>query len=106
MSAVDDDSERSLAHIKKKFTFFHKKFTIDSVYGQYTLDALDILAHSFTFIKEGRKVAVIDKKYFSMAHTYVVEIVDNEDQAFILALVITINQVLYTFHWQKLTVWK
>jgi uncharacterized protein YxjI len=106
MSAIDSDSERSLAHIKQKLTLVHKKFTIDSVYGQYTLEALDVLAHSFTLTKEGRRVAAIDKKYFSMSHTYSVEIADNEDQAFILALVITINQVLYTFHWQKLTVWK
>jgi uncharacterized protein YxjI len=104
MSAVDGDSDRSLAHIKQKLTFFHKKFTIDSVYGQYTLEALDVLAHSFALTKEGQRVAVIDKKYFSMAHTYSVEIDDKENQAFILALVITINQILYTFHWQKLSV--
>ena len=104
LSAADGDSDRSLAHIKQKFTMFHKKFTIDSVFGQYKLEAVDILAHSFTLTKEGRKIAVIDKKYFSAAHTYSVTIADNENQAFILALVIALNQVLYTFHWQTLTV--
>lgn len=83
---------------------FHKKFTIDSVYGEYKLEAVDVLAHSFTLSKDGQKIAIIDKKYFKTANTYSVAIADNENQAFILALVITINQVLYTFHWQKLTI--
>ncbi|CAF1164260.1 unnamed protein product [Adineta steineri] len=94
MSAGDGNSECSLAHIKKKFRVFHKKFTIDSIYGQYTTEAVDILAHSFRITKGERSVANISKKYLKAADTYTVAIADDENQAFILALVIVINQVL------------
>ena len=106
MSIANGDSGRSLAHLKQKLAFVHKKFTIDSIYGQYTLEALDILVHSFTLTKEKQQIAFIDRKYFSTNHTYNVEIVEHENQPFILALVIVINQILYTFHWQKLTILK
>mgnify|MGYP006892799473 CR=1 FL=1 len=99
-------ADRSLAHVKQKLTFFHKKFTIDSVYGPYELEAEDLLAHSFRLTKDNRKIAKFDKKFLAVSDNYHVKIVENEDQAFILALVITINQILYTFHWQKLSIYK
>jgi len=39
-------------------------------------------------------VATISKKFFSLADTYGVEVAANEDQAFILALAIVIDQVI------------
>ncbi|CAF1238740.1 unnamed protein product [Rotaria sp. Silwood1] len=95
LSARPGDSDRQLAVIKKKFAFLHQKFNIDSVYGSYALEGLDIFAHSFTLIKNGRAVAIVSKKFFSLSDTYGVEIVGDEDQAFILALVIVLDQVLY-----------
>ncbi|CAF2099475.1 unnamed protein product [Rotaria magnacalcarata] len=102
-SIARGEFSRSLAQIKQNFTFFHKKFTIDSVYGKYVLEASDVMAHSFTLSKGNRNVAVISKYYLSATDSYDVEIDNNENQPFILALVIVINQILYTFHWQKLT---
>lgn len=104
MSTANGDSDRSLAHIQQDFTLIHKKFTINSIYGEYTLEALDILAHTFTLTKDKQQIAFIDRKFFSRNHTYNVEIASHENQPFILALVIVINQIIYTFHWQKLTI--
>lgn len=98
------ESSRRLAHIKQDFTLFHKKFTIESVFGPYELEAVDLLAHSFKISKGGRQVATVKKEYFSSADNYAVDIAADENQAFILALIIIVNQVLYTFHWQKLTI--
>jgi len=95
LSARDGESDRQLAVLKKKFAFFHQKFNIDSVYGQYALEGLDIFAHSFTLTRNGQTVAVVSKKFFSLSDTYGVEIVGNEDQAFILTLVIVLDQILY-----------
>ena len=106
MSATDGESARSLAHIKQKLTFFHKKFTINSIYGEYTLEARDIPARSFKITKGERSIANISKKYFSTTNTYSVSIAADENQAFILALVIVINQILYTLHWQTFTILK
>jgi uncharacterized protein YxjI len=95
LSTTNNDSDLSLAHIKKKFTLIHKKFTVESVYGQYALEARNVSAHLFTLTKEERTVAIIKKRYLKLAKTYSVEIANDENQAFVLALVIVINQVLY-----------
>jgi uncharacterized protein YxjI len=98
LSARDGESDKPLAVLKQKFAFLHKKFNIDSVYGQYALEGVDIFAHAFTLTKNGRTVAVVDKKFFSLSDIYGVEIVGDEDQAFILALVIIVDQILYDKH--------
>ncbi|CAF1517420.1 unnamed protein product [Adineta steineri] len=95
LSARNGESDRQLAVLKKKFAFFHHRFNIDSVYGQYSLEGLDVFAHSFTITKDGQMVAVVSKKFFSLSDTYGVEIVGNEDHAFILALVIVLDQIIY-----------
>lgn len=95
LSARYEDSDRELAVVKQRFTLFHEKFNIDSVYGSYSLEGLDIFAHSFTLVKDGQVAAIVSKKFFSLSDTYGVEIAGNEDQAFILALVIVLDQVLY-----------
>jgi uncharacterized protein YxjI len=45
--------------------------------------------------KQGQLVATISKAFFALADTYGVDIAANEDQAFILALVIVLDQVLF-----------
>ncbi|CAF3150934.1 unnamed protein product [Rotaria socialis] len=95
LSARDGDPDRELAIIKKKFSFLHHKFDIDSAYGQYSLEGEDIFAHSFALRKAGVTVASVSKKFISLSDTYGVEIVTDEDQAFILALTIVLDQVLY-----------
>lgn len=81
--------------VKKKFTFLHARFNIDSIYGPYSLEGVDIFAHSFVLMKDGQTVATVNKKFFSLSDTYGVEITSDTDHAFILALVIIIDQVLH-----------
>ncbi|CAF1184675.1 unnamed protein product [Adineta steineri] len=95
LSARNGDSNRQLGALKKKFAFFHKRFNIDSVYGQYTLEGLEIFSHSFTLLKDGQMVAVVSKKFFSLSDTYGVEIIGNENQAFILSLIIILDQIIF-----------
>ncbi|CAF0819893.1 unnamed protein product [Rotaria sordida] len=42
LSARDGDACRQLALVKKKFSL-HEKFSVNSVYGEYELEALDLL---------------------------------------------------------------
>ena len=79
--------------IKKKLSF-HERFIVDSVYGKYKLESLDWLGRSFTLTKEERKVAIVHRKSITTTNTYTVEIDNNEDQAFVIALVLVISQVL------------
>lgn len=94
LSARQEDSDRQLAVIKKKFAFFQQKFHIDSVYGQYSIEG-DIFAHSFVLRKNGHVIATVSKQFFAFSDTYGVEISGTEDHAFILALIIVIDQTIH-----------
>ncbi len=83
-----------MAMVKKEFTFFKPKFIINSQLGAYEIEG-DIFSHDFTILKNGMIVAVVSKQWFSFSDTYGVDISGNEDQAFMLALVIVIDQVLH-----------
>jgi len=83
-----------VGRVKKEFTFFKPKFNIESVYGDFTLEG-DIFAHDFNIIKNGKPVAFVTKKWISLSDTYHVDISDEEDQPFILSLVIVLDQILY-----------
>ncbi|MBU5428138.1 LURP-one-related family protein [Tissierella pigra] len=88
------EGENLVAKVQKEFTFFKPKFTIDSFYGNFTIDG-DILAYNFNIIKDGRPIAWISKKFLSFSDTYSVDISDEENQPFILALVIVLDQVFH-----------
>ncbi len=94
LSARAGDFDRELAVVKKKFSFFHAKFDIESVYGDYHIEGLDIIARSFVITKQRQVIATVNRQFFTIADTYGVEIVSSEDQAFILALAIVIDQVI------------
>ncbi|CAF1342456.1 unnamed protein product [Rotaria sp. Silwood1] len=93
-SIHDGDKGRQLALVKKKFSW-NEKFSVNSVYGEYKLEALDFLGRSFTLKKEDRTVAIASRKYSSLVDTYEAEIDGSEDHPFVLALIIIINQALH-----------
>uniref|UniRef100_A0AC34FRM1 Uncharacterized protein n=1 Tax=Panagrolaimus sp. ES5 TaxID=591445 RepID=A0AC34FRM1_9BILA len=103
-------NDQELAIVKQKFTFLRPKFTIDSIYGHFALDGLDFLGRSFRLLKDdgldflgrsfkllkdGKTVATVSKNFFSWSDSYGVDIFGDEDHAFILALVIILDQVIY-----------
>lgn len=83
-----------IANIKKKFAFFKNDFVINSPGANYYVEG-DVWAHEFCLYKEGRMVAVISKKFFSIGDTYGVDIDDQEDQISVLALAIVIDMVCH-----------
>lgn len=83
-----------IAQVKKKLTFFNHKFVIESVMGDYEVEG-NIVAHDFSIIKNGRQVARIKKAWLSWSDCYEVDIESFENPAFILALVIVVDQVIY-----------
>ncbi|WMM24530.1 LURP-one-related family protein [Tissierella sp. MB52-C2] len=88
------EGNKVVARIQKEFTFFKPKFTIDSSYGDFTIDG-DVFAYNFNIIKNGRPVAWISKKFLSFSDTYSIDIADEENHAFILSLVIVLDQVFH-----------
>lgn len=87
-------NSRDVATIKKELSFLKPRFYIESVMGSYEMEG-DIFSHEFSILKNGRVVAAVSKKWFSYSDTYGVDIDNTEDQAFMMALVIVIDQVLY-----------
>lgn len=83
-----------VAKVKKEFTFFKPRFNIDSNFGKYEMTG-DIFSYNFQVLKNGRSVAAVSKKFFSFADTYGVDIDSQENQAFMLALIIVIDQVIH-----------
>jgi uncharacterized protein YxjI len=82
------------AKVKKEFTFFSNRFDIDSIMGNFDIEG-DFFAHDFSIMKNGSTVAVINKKWVSWGDTYEINIDEQENYAFILAMVIVIDQVLH-----------
>jgi uncharacterized protein YxjI len=82
------------ATVKKEFTFFSNKFHIDSNMGNLDIEG-DFLAHDFSITKNANTIAVITKQWLSWGDTYEIDINEQENYAFILALVIVIDQVLH-----------
>jgi uncharacterized protein YxjI len=102
ISARDGESDQQVATVRQKFTFFKHSYKIYSMYGEYKMKGLDIFDHAFTLNnKNGKTIAIINKKFFAMADTYGIEIIDSnndrepEDHAFILAVIIVLHCSLY-----------
>jgi uncharacterized protein YxjI len=83
------------AEVVKRFTWFKKKFELD-VPGpnDYTIDG-SFWDHEYTFTRNGQLVAQVSKSFFSLTHTYGVNIVEGEDVVSILCTCIVIDQVLH-----------
>jgi uncharacterized protein YxjI len=82
------------ATVKKELSFLKSSFSIESTMGNYTMEG-EIFSHEFQILKDGREVAYVSKKWFSFSDTYGADIIDSENQEFMLSLVIVIDQILY-----------
>jgi uncharacterized protein YxjI len=83
-----------IGKIKKELTLFRPKFNIESSYGYFTIEG-DVLHHDFNILKNGEAIAWINKKWISFSDTYSIDIVDEEDQPFILSIVIVLDQIFH-----------
>lgn len=84
----------NVAKVKKKLTFLKANFEIESSFGNFSMKG-NVMAHEFSILKQGQEVATVSKKWISLSDTYTIDILDPENEVFLLALVIVIDQVLY-----------
>ena len=76
--------------IKKEFTFFK---------ARYTIDAAEIEVHGnwwemdFQVLQHGEVVGIVSKEWFTWGDSYKVQIVDEEMETIIIALVVAIDCV-------------
>ncbi len=90
------------ATIKQKLSFLKQRFSIESDFGDFDVEG-DIFAYNFSIYKNGREVARVNKKWISFSDTYMVDIDNDENQAFILSIVIVLDQVLHDYSPQNNT---
>jgi len=77
------------------FALLHHRFTVD-VPGPDDLEAKgDFLDHEYVFLRGGREVATVSKRWFALADTYGVEVADGEDDVLILASAVVVDQAFH-----------
>jgi len=81
------------ADVVKEFTLFKDKYTVD-IPGpnDYTVKG-NFWAHEYGFLRHGREVAHVSKRFFTFTDTYGLSIVDGEDDVTILATAVVIDLV-------------
>jgi len=81
------------AIVKKELFRITPRFSVD-VPGPDDLTVEgDLWKHEYFFVRGGKCVATVSKQWFTMAHTYGVEVLDAEDHILILASCVVIDLV-------------
>jgi uncharacterized protein YxjI len=76
---------------KNLFTPFRDKYTID-IPGPQDLEMRgDLLDHEYTIERDGREVATVSKRWFSIRDTYAVKVNEGEEDLLILAAVLALD---------------
>jgi uncharacterized protein YxjI len=85
--------DRTLAAVVKKsvFTLFRCEFTVDVPGPDDLLAEGDFWEHEYAFVRAGRPVATVSKKYFSWTDTYGIDIHPGQDPILILASAVVID---------------
>ena len=87
---------RTRAVVKQKlFTLFNYRFTVDETATAQPVDlevSGDFLDHEYQFTREGRTVAQVSRRWFTLRDTYGVGIAEGENDVLILACTVVIDQ--------------
>jgi uncharacterized protein YxjI len=86
--------DRLIANASKQFTFFVSRINIESDLGDFEIHG-DFMAHEYSIYKDSQLVTTIHKKWFSWGDSYEIDILDEPNASFYLALVITIDNCMH-----------
>jgi uncharacterized protein YxjI len=85
---------REVAELRSRLSFLKARFSISGEKGSYDIEGSP-LGLEYRISSGGREVATVSKRFFAVADTYGVDVVDSEDAAFVLSLVIIIDQIAH-----------
>ena len=80
-----------VASINKKITFVKDKIKVDSSYGELLIHG-NLFDRNYNIYKYDNIIATVKKEAFSLTDNYSIDI-DFEDEAFILSLVVIIDDI-------------
>lgn len=83
--------DRQVAEIKKAFTFFFPKYTIEGL--GWEIDG-SFMAHEYEITKAGRTIVSISKEWMTWGDSYELNILNPADELVALAVVLTIDCVM------------
>lgn len=83
----------ALAAVIKKsvFTLFHCKFTVDVPGPDDLVAEGDFWEHEYSFRRHGRQIATVSERYFSLTHSYGIDVPHGEDPVLIVAAAVVID---------------
>ncbi len=84
-------NQRQIAEIRKEFTFFLPKYSIDGMGWEINGD---YMAHDYQITKNGQRIVYISKAWLSWGDAYELNITDPRDELTALSVVLAIDCVL------------
>lgn len=81
-----------IAEVNQKFTFFKDKLNVTSKYGDLTIQG-DYFDYNYGIYKGEMLIAQVTKEFLSFTDNYYIDI-NFEDEAFVLALVVIIDNII------------
>ena len=82
------------AHVSIKMLSINDRLKID-IPGPHDLEARgDIFHHEYAIVYGNREVAHVSKRWIALTDSYGVEVDDDQDQAFLLACAVVIDEIL------------
>lgn len=88
---IDDEEGNRVAKLKLKFGF-SKKFFIQGYKDEISVEG-NFIGLNFTIYKNGEVIGSLSKKYLSLVDTFILDIGNEEDAAFLTAIVIGIDNI-------------
>ena len=86
------NNEQVIAKVNQKLSFMRDKIKVDSKYGEFIIQG-DLFDYNYRIYKDNVVVAKIEKELFAFTDNYRIDI-DFEDEAFILTLVVIIDNII------------
>ena len=83
----------TVATVHKALVGIRDRFAIDVEHGADMKVHGNVVDHEYEIERDGDTVATISKKWFRVRDTYGVEIAPGEDQAFLLAITVCVDEM-------------
>lgn len=85
---IEKDGQ-AVGMVKRKFSFF-PKYELEGVFGDFAIEG-NIFAWDFIITNNGRTVASLHKRFFSLTDSYEIDVLDESLAPLILTLVLVID---------------
>jgi uncharacterized protein YxjI len=86
------ENEDTIAKVNLKLTFDKDKLKVDSKYGDIKVQG-DVFRYNYSIVKDGKVIGRVIRRFVEFKDKYMVD-VNFEDEAFILTLVIIIDDII------------